>query len=266
MEKKKMIQIGICCFCFLAMIYGIARLDKGHRKYHDELTTMAEEDHNKDTQGEASSKQRIMYLTFDDGPSEHTREILDILNKYHIKATFFVTGMNADYSHMIHTIQEEGHAIGLHSFSHDYEQIYSSVEAYFDDLGKISALVKAETGTISNIIRFPGGSSNTVSKQYSEGIMTKLSEQCQNLGYAYYDWNADNGDGDASLSADALYENVMKRIQGKDEVMLLLHDGSENHNTLLSLDQTLQELIRQGFEFRIIDKQMTSVFHHHIAN
>lgn len=262
MEKRKMIQIFICCSCFLAVIYGIARLDKVHRRYKgDEVATMAEADQNKIVFAE----QRIMYLTFDDGPGQYTQDILNILDQYHIKATFFVTGINSDYAHLLKTIQAEGHALGLHSFTHDYATIYSSVEAYFEDLGKISALVKKETNSIPNLIRFPGGSSNTISQNYSQNIMSKLSKHCENLGYSYYDWNVESGGGNPSLSAEQIYKNVITNVEGKNEVMLLLHDGNENKNTKDALARILKELIRQGWEFRIIDES-ANTFHHHIAN
>ena len=132
MEKRKMIQICICCSCFLSVIYGIARSDKVHRRYkNDEITTMAE----KKSKQEIFTPQRIMYITFEDGPGLYTQDILYILDRYDIKATFFVTGMDQEYTHLLKDIQQNGHAVGLHSFSHDEQEIYRDVDAYFNDLG-----------------------------------------------------------------------------------------------------------------------------------
>lgn len=258
MEKRKMIQIFICCSCFLAMIYGIARLDKGHRRYKDdEVTTMAQTDQKK----QIFARQRIMYITFDDGPGQYTQDILKVLDQYHIKATFFVSGNNSGYTHLIKVIQGEGHILGLHSYSNNPEAVYQNVETYFDDLGKISALVKKETNDIPNIIRFPSPASDTVSQTYSDHIIHKLREHCENLGYSYYDWNVSGKDEDVSLTADQIYQNVINHIQGKEEVMLALHDGNDNKNTPDALERILKELVRQGWEFRVID-ETTDTFHH----
>src|SRR5699024_5238173 len=105
-------------------------------------------------------KEKAVYLTFDDGPSENTGRILDILKQYNIKATFFVTGNNQEHDDMIKRAFDEGHSIGLHTYTHDYASVYASEEAYFDDLKKISDLVESIIGQKSYLIRFPGGSSN----------------------------------------------------------------------------------------------------------
>lgn len=265
MDRKTKGKVLISCVCFLAMIYGLASLDQGHRKqWKEEVPAMAEETTQKTPK---LAKERVMYLTFDDGPSKHTQAVLDILNTYSIKATFFVTGENTEYSSMIKTIHEQGHTLGIHTYSHDYAKIYTSVDAYFQDIEKVKNLIKSEAGVDTKLLRFPGGSSNTVSRKYCDGIMTTLAKAVEEQGYTYYDWNAHNGDGDPSISADALYNQTMKEIEGKDHVVLLMHDGGGNQNTIDSLDRVIKELIRQGWTFKIIESNdPDAIVHHHIAN
>ena len=134
----------------------------------------------------------VVYLTFDDGPSEYTNELLDILKKYNVKATFFVTGNGEDS--VIKREFDEGHKIALHTFSHDYSYVYSSIDNYYNDLYAIKDRVKRITGFDSNLIRFPGGSSNTVSISYDGGIeiMSKLVNDVESKGFHYFDWNLSN--------------------------------------------------------------------------
>ncbi|UTY37987.1 polysaccharide deacetylase family protein [Allocoprobacillus halotolerans] len=120
---------------------------------------------------------KTCYLTFDDGPSQNTKEILDILDEYQIKATFFVTGTSPQHFHYIKEAYQKGHTIGLHTYSHDYEYIYSSLKNYISDLNKIKDVVYQQIGKNVDFIRFPGGSSNLVSKKYNDGIMTRLTKK-----------------------------------------------------------------------------------------
>lgn len=213
----------------------------------------------------AQSGDKIIYLTFDDGPSKNTEEILNILDEYEVKATFFVTGISEEHSAMIGEEAKRGHAVGIHTYSHEYKTIYESVDAYFKDFNKTSDLIKAQTGNTTKIMRFPGGTSNTISKKYSSGIMSELAKQVAEQGYAYYDWNAENGDGNSHLSADTLVRTALASVKGKDTVMMLMHDGGGNKATVKALPVILKSLKEQGFQFRIIDED-TPVFHHHIAN
>ena len=141
------------------------------------------------------SDEKIVYLTLDDGPSDNTQAVLDILDKYNAKATFFVTGEMPEYKDMIKAAYDKGHTIGMHTYSHDYAKVYASVDAYFQDLDQIGQMVQEEIGYVPCFIRFPGGSSNTVSKKYTAGIMSTLVQEVQNRGYQYYDWNGSSGDG-----------------------------------------------------------------------
>lgn len=136
---------------------------------------------------------KVVYLTFDDGPSPNTPRIIDILNENGVKATFFVKN-GGKYNGYMKNITESGNQIALHSYSHNYPQVYASEQAFFDDLQKISDLVYNETGVRTNIFRFPGGSSNTISRKYSPGIMTTLTKEVQEKGYCYFDWNVSSGD------------------------------------------------------------------------
>ena len=168
-------------------------------------------------------KSGTIYLTFDDGPLQGTTNvILDILKEEGIKATFFVTRNGPD--NLIKREYDEGHTVALHTWSHDYGTCYSSVDAYFNDLNKISDRVKRITGTESKIIRFPGGSSNTVSRRYSPGIMSTLSKEVEKRGYVYFDWNISSGDAGGTTSASGVYNNVIRNLSRSRANIILMHD------------------------------------------
>ena len=165
-----------------------------------------------------------IYLTFDDGPKEGTTNvILDILKEEGVEATFFVTNSGPDY--LIKRMHDEGHTVALHTATHDYQTVYSSVEGYYNDLYSVQNRVKNITGVESKIIRFPGGSSNTVSKKYKVGIMTELTQDVVNRGFKYYDWNLSSGDAaGGNPTATTIYNNVVNSLR-KDRVnMVLMHD------------------------------------------
>lgn len=165
----------------------------------------------------------IIYLTFDDGPNNGTTNvILDILKEEGVKATFFVTGYGPD--ELIKREFDEGHTVALHTNVHDYAKVYASVDAYFNDLNAIQERVKRITGQESKIIRFPGGSSNTVSRHYSTGIMTRLTQEVVNRGYKYYDWNVSSGDAGNTTLASGVYNNVINGLSKSRSNMVLMHD------------------------------------------
>lgn len=209
---------------------------------------------------------KTMYLTFDDGPSKNTQKVLDILDEYHVKATFFVTGSNPKYYNDIKKAYDKGHGIAIHTFSHDYKKIYSSEDAYFKDVDKMNALIKEQIGHPVKALRFPGGSSNTVSRNYQNKIMSVLTQAVLSKGYQYYDWNASNGDGNCYASSAVLISTAKKEVHGKNEVMMLMHDGTGNNATIKALPVILKDFIDQGYVFKIIDDTTAEAFHHHIAN
>lgn len=166
----------------------------------------------------------IIYLTFDDGPQMGTTNvILDILKEEGVKATFFVTNKGDDS--LIKREFDEGHTVALHTATHNYATVYASDEAYFNDLYSVQDRVKRITGYESKIIRFPGGSSNTVSRRYSVGIMSRLTKEVLNRGFKYYDWNLSSGDaaGGTPSSSD-IYNNVVNNLRHDRVNMVLMHD------------------------------------------
>ena len=207
---------------------------------------------------------KVIYLTFDDGPSQYTGELLDILSKYNVKATFFVTGRNSDYYHYIKRAYDEGHVIGLHTYSHDYSSVYSSIDAYFNDLNSISEIVKNQTGVYSNLIRFPGGSSNTVSRNYSNGIMTQLSSLVESKGYRYFDWNVSSGDGSSVIIDSSGYaQNVINGLGNGSYYIVLQHDT--NINSIRAVSMIIEYGLSHGYSFGVLGDNSPTV-HHGIAN
>ena len=165
---------------------------------------------------------KVIYLTFDDGPSNHTSRLLDVLAKYDVKATFFVVDTGA--ISRTKRMAEEGHTVALHSVSHKYSRIYADQEAYFKDLYGIQGIVEKYTGFKPMILRFPGGTSNTISKRYERGIMTQLSEEVTKLGFRYFDWNVDSRDAGGAKTAEEVLENVITGIGDKKVSVVLQHD------------------------------------------
>ena len=170
-----------------------------------------------------SGKPGTIYLTFDDGPNEGTTNvILDILKEEGVPATFFVTSNGPDY--LIKREHDEGHTVALHTSTHNYSIVYASDDSFYNDLLTIQNRVKRITGETSMIIRFPGGSSNTVSKRYSPGIMTRLTASTLAKGFKYYDWNISSGDAGGTTTASGVYNNVINSLKKERSNMVLMHD------------------------------------------
>ncbi|MBQ6884392.1 MAG: polysaccharide deacetylase family protein [Clostridia bacterium] len=206
----------------------------------------------------------ICYLTFDDGPSNNTLKILDILDTYGIKATFFVVGTaRTEY---IPQIVNRGHAIGLHSATHKYDVIYKNVNNYLSDIKHISDIVYEKTGIRTNIMRFPGGSSNKISAQYRKGIMTDLTDRMTSLGYSYFDWNVVSGDADASVvPAETIATNVLSRARGKNSICVLMHDTEKKTTTVEALPTIIEGLSAMGFRFAPLTAESYG-FHQTVGN
>lgn len=214
----------------------------------------------------AAPGDKKVYLTFDDGPSKNTPQILKILKEKNAKATFFVIN-KPKYNHYMKDIVSSGNAIALHSYSHDYKKIYSSDENFYNDLNAISEVVKNETGVTSKITRFPGGSSNTVSKKHNHGIMTRVSKGIQDKGYQYFDWNCSNGDAQKDgIPAKQLVNNVKKNTGSMGgNIIVLMHDTDAKGTTVEALPEIIDFYRSRGFTFEVITEKTPPV-HHRIAN
>ena len=208
---------------------------------------------------------KTVYLTFDDGPSANTQPVLDILDRYGIKATFFVTNINPEYKDMIRECYRRGHTIGMHTYSHDYAQVYASLDAYWQDLGMISDIVREQIGYVPCFIRFPGGSSNTVSANYTPGIMTELSQEVVAAGYQYYDWDASCGDGAEHTAEELVEATKIDTSYGYQSIVFLAHDGAEKQATVEALPSIIEYFQSEGYAFAPLDRS-TCVPHHGIGN
>ena len=196
---------------------------------------------------------KVVYLTFDDGPGRYTGRLLDILDKFGVKATFFVTNQFPSYQYLIGDAHRRGHTIALHTATHQFANIYSSEEAYYNDLEIIHNICVAQTGVAPSIVRFPGGTNNATSKSYCAGLMTTLTQSLSYHGYLYCDWNVDSRDAGGATTSSAVAANVIAGIQKNNVSNVLMHDikgysveaveeiifwGLENGYTFLPLNES----------------------------
>lgn len=209
---------------------------------------------------EDESDKKYAYLTFDDGPSQNTIKILDFLKLNNISATFFVT-KKTDYEEVYKRIVDEGHTLALHTTTHDYAQVYRSVDSFFEDLMTVSDYVKSLTGVESKIIRFPGGSNNTVSNRYGGvGLMDKIISQVKEKGYIYYDWNVDSTDASrARQDKNVIVDSVLSQAKYQKEANILMHDAAGKGTTVEALPEIVKGLREQGFSFKAITQETTPV-------
>lgn len=206
---------------------------------------------------------KTIYLTFDDGPGAHTARLLDILRNYNVKATFFVTGYNNNYNDLLKRESDEGHTVALHSYSHNYGIIYSSIDAYMEDLLKIQDKVKSYTGTQSTIIRFPGGSSNTISRRYRPKIMTDLTKKVEEIGFRYFDWTIISGDAGDTRDPNKIVENVINGIKENEPNVVLMHDIKSY--TVDSIERIIEYGLANGYTFAPLTME-SPVVHQKVNN
>jgi len=184
---------------------------------------------------------RRVHLTFDDGPSIYTREILDILDQYNVKATFFVVGKEDEAAaELLCEIVDRGHSLGMHSYSHSYSELYASVNAFAEDFTKLQEYLYDVTGVKSNLYRFPGGSSNTVSSVDMKQFADYLEEQ----GVTFYDWNISSGDGSSiPLPVETLVQNCTQNIKQWKNAIVLMHDSGDKRTTVDALPTIIENIL-----------------------
>lgn len=206
---------------------------------------------------------KVVYLTFDDGPGPYTEQLLNILDKYGVKVTFFVTNQHSGYRNLIGEAHRRGHTIALHTYSHKYEELYSNETAYYEDLQKIQNIVVSQTGVKSSIVRFPGGTSNAISKKYCAGIMTKLSESLAYRGYLYCDWNVSSSDAGGADTKEEVAANVISGIKGKKISIVLQHDTKKY--SVEAVEEIIVWGLANGYTFLPMTEN-TPMVHHGVNN
>ena len=215
----------------------------------------------------AGEDSKTIYLTFDDGPGPYTEQLLDILDKYKVKATFFTTSGNSSYINMIGEEARRGHTVAVHTCSHNYASIYASTDAYWADFDRQNSVIKEQTGSTATIMRFPGGSSNKVSADYCAGIMTRLTEQAKAKGYTYFDWNVTSGDAGGTTDTETVYQNVITGIQKNSAAgipsVVLQHDIKDF--SVNAVEKIIQWGLENGYHFSALTAGSYPC-HHHINN
>lgn len=209
----------------------------------------------------------VIYLTFDDGPSSSvTAQDLDILKKNGIPATFYILNYSPELLPIVKRELSDGHTVGIHGYSHDYSQIYTSPDVAMDNFLKLRDKLYNDTGYAAYTFRFPGGSSNTVSRRYCAGIMTQLSGMVEAAGYSYMDWNVSSGDAASTpLSSDAIAANVINGLKPGRANVVLMHDSGAKAATTAALQRIIDYGNANGYTFASIPEGMTPI-HHPINN
>ena len=204
---------------------------------------------------------KTVYLTFDDGPSNRTAEILDILKKEDIKATFFIIGKEGNKEkELLKRIVDEGHTLGVHTYSHVYDSIYESVESYLDDFYLTYKLIYDVTGVKPDIFRFPGGSINKYSSQDYIEIIAEMTRR----GFTYYDWNASNGDAAVNATQKSVYSNTVQSSEGKERIILLMHDSINKTYTVAALPGIIEYYKARGLKFECITNDVSPIAFNYI--
>lgn len=192
---------------------------------------------------------KTVYLTFDDGPSSLTEPLLDVLDQYKVKATFFVVGVNdKNETRDLKAIVNRGHAIGVHSWSHNYHQIYASPQAFFADYDKMHQAILNATGVDTKILRFPGGSVNGYNSKTRAAIFKELKRR----GIVYFDWNAGGQDAGGETTPDGIYRTALKSVRAHRVSVVLFHNTAAKGATLKQLPRFLSTLQGEGYKFDVL--------------
>lgn len=199
--------------------------------------------------GQLNQEEKVVFLTFDDGPSELTPQFLEVLNSYGVHATFFVTyqpQFEATYKNII----ENGNAIQIHTATHDYNSIYKSVDAYVADFNQAYDYVCSIIDKKPVCYRFPGGSTNS----YGKSIVRDIARTMDGKGFQFVDWNVSVGDGSAKATKESMVQKIMAESEGKNHIVMLAHDSGTKTETLAALPQIIEYYKNNGYTFKVIDE------------
>ena len=241
-------------------IYTTASVEESSREVLEPEALVEEVQVQEEPEEAGREDQKKIYLTFDDGPSSNTDKILDVLKQYDVKATFFVVGKTDEQSvRAYQRIVAEGHTLAMHSYSHKYGEIYASKESFIKDLTMLQEYLYQVTGVWPRYYRFPGGSSNAVSKADMQELIGYLNQ----VGITYFDWNVESGDAvSGQLSPEVIAGNCLGKLEVLDECMILLHDAAEKDTTVEALSQVIEEIQeREDAVFLPITEETVPVQH-----
>jgi peptidoglycan/xylan/chitin deacetylase (PgdA/CDA1 family) len=221
-----------------------------------EYTQLYPEMYAADWEGETITGGKTVCLTFDDGPSDNTDKVLEILDQYGVKATFFVVGKTSEANQQrMRDIVAAGHTLAVHSWSHDYKKIYASVEAYLEDFHQMYEWIYEVTGTYPQVFRFPGGSING----YDRGVYQEIIAEMTRRGFVYFDWNASAQDATAKpLDPSVIVSNCLQGV-GKDLVVVLSHDSAARTTTVEALPAVIEGYQAAGYSFAALTPGVTPV-------
>ena len=205
--------------------------------------------------GEYDAAENTVYLTFDDGPSVLTENLLYYLRHENVKATFFVVPERTEYCYsLLKEISDAGHTIGIHSASHDYEKIYASVDAFLEDFNEVYDIVLEATGKAPDIYRFPGGSINDYNDKTRDDIIAEMDRR----GFTYFDWNVDSNDWQG-YGWTTLYTNVLKDAEEFSSPVILFHNTGDRDNTVLVIEDIIKALKNKGYKFGSLSQKIKPV-------
>lgn len=196
-----------------------------------------------------AQEEKIVYLTFDDGPSDLTPQFLEVLNSYGVNATFFVT-YQPQYEETYKQVAAAGNSIQIHTATHDYNKIYTSVELYMEDFNQVYDYVCSIIDKKPVCFRFPGGSTNS----YGKSIVRDIARNMSDRGFQFADWNVSVGDGNANATRDSIIQKITAESEGKNHVVLLAHDSGTKTETLAALPQIIEYYKNNGYTFKVIDE------------
>lgn len=269
--KKRLIIIGIFLVLFVLVLpknKDVVEINALNTSFNNKTGILLEKDHitNKKINGIKSTvSNKTIYLTFDDGPSFLTKQILDILDEKQVPATFFLVGTHiSEYKEDVKREYLSGHTVAIHSDTHNYEYIYTSIDNYVSDLNQIRYKIHSITNTYPRIIRLPGGSSNTVSKKYKEGVVTEITSYLNAHDYYYFDWNVDSLDASGKVSRDVIYNSVTSHLKDGNNIVLM-HDAASKQTTVDALSDIIDYGKQNGYTFAKITKD-TEMYHHRVRN
>ncbi len=252
MSEKKCYAV----FCFVFLLAGVCWEGRVYHKLWEDMNTVEVSGMTKTVTDEsvgALEEEKVAYLTFDDGPSYLTEEILEILDKEGIEATFFLIGtqITEDKEALLRSMVAEGHLLGIHSYSHKSNEIYSSVDAYIEDAKKTADRICEVTGVRPTIYRFPWGSVNC----YVSGICDDVIEEMNEAGYEYYDWNVSAEDSVGKPTKESILKNIKKDFGKYNEPVILMHDSAVNKATVEALPEIISMLKAEGYTFGTLEER-----------